>query len=78
MIEKRDSVKVILGTDKCLDSSWTMEYNGYLMTGNTCVDKKMEGDDLPIDPNEEPALRHEVATADYQNQKVLSCAVCSK
>ncbi len=52
------------------------------MTGNTCVDKKMEGDDLPINLNGKPSLRHEVATADidsyYENQKVFSCVVCSK
>ncbi len=32
------------------------------MTGNTCVDKK-EGDDLLINLNGEPSLRHEVVTA---------------
>ncbi len=82
VVEGRGSIVVIPGTNECLDSSWIKEYNGYLMTGNTCVDKKMEGDDLPIDPNGGPTLRHEVATDDidiyYENQKVLSCVVCSK
>ncbi len=52
------------------------------MNGNACVDKKMEGDDLPINLNGEPSPRHKVATADigsyYENRKVLSCVVCSK
>ena len=43
MVEGRGSIMVIPGTDKCLDS-WTKEYNGYLMTGYTCVDIEMEED----------------------------------
>ena len=83
MVEGRDSIVVLPGTYECLNSSWTKEYNGYLMTGNTCVDKKMIGAPLlPSDSANLPALRHEVATDDidiyYENQKVLSCVVCSK
>ncbi len=29
MVEGHGSIVVMPGTDKCLDSSWTMEYNGY-------------------------------------------------
>ena len=81
MIEGRGSIMVLPGTDKCKDS-WTMEYYGYLMTGNTCVDKKMLGIDGSGDPKRAAFLRHEVTSSKvnkyYQDQKVLSCVVCSK
>ncbi len=80
-VKGRGSTVVLPGTYECLDPSWTKEYDGYLMTGNTCVDKEMEGLPPTTDPKEEPTLRHEVVTADiniyYQNQQVLSCVVCS-
>ncbi len=73
---------VMPGTDKCLDSSWTMEYNGYLMTGYTCVDREKEGIGALKDPDREAKLRHEVISSKvsqyYQDQNVLSCIVCSK
>ncbi len=81
MIEGRGSIVVLPGTYECKDS-WTMEYYGYLMTGNTCVDKKMLGIDGSGDPKRAAFLRHEVTSSKvnkyYQDQKVLSCVVCSK
>ncbi len=81
MVKGRGSIMVLPGTDKCLDS-WTMEYSGYLMTGNTCVDKKMKAIATTDKYNGGPTLRHEVATKDiymeYDEYKVLSCVVCSK
>ncbi len=77
MVEWRSSIMVLPATYECL-GGWTKEYEGYLMTGNTCVDKEMKGEYIPSDPEEEPSLRHEVVTnLGYQNQKVLSCVVCS-
>ena len=81
MVEGRGSIVVLPGTDKCKDPSWTMEYNGYLMTGNTCVGIEMEG--VPrIEDSVVAFLRHEVISSIiseyYQDQKVLSCVVCSK
>ncbi len=82
MVEGRGSIVVLPGTDKCKDPSWTMEYYGYLMTGNTCVDKRM--DYLPDSriPRSVAFLRHEVISSKvsqyYQDNKVLSCVVCSK
>ncbi len=81
MVKGRGSIMVLPGTNKCLDS-WTMEYSGYLMTGNTCVDTKMKVIATTDTYNGGPTLRHEVATMDiyneYDEKKVLSCVVCSK
>ncbi len=82
MVEGRGSIMVMPGTDQCLDSSWTMEYIGYLMTGYTCVDTEMEGIGALKDPDRDTNLRHEVISSKvseyYQDHKVLSCVVCSK
>ena len=51
MVEGRGSIMVIPGKLECLDSSWTYEYSGYLMTGNTCVDTDMEGINAQGDPD---------------------------
>ncbi len=79
MVEGRGTIMVMPGTDKCLDS-WTTEYNGYLMTGYTCVDIEMEEDGE--NPDRTANLRHEVISSEvnknYQDNNVLSCAVCSK
>ncbi len=81
MVKERGSIMVLPGTNKCLDS-WTMEYSGYLMTGNTCVDIKMIVIATTDTYNGGPTLRHEVATTEisneYEKDKVLSCVVCSK
>ncbi len=81
MVKGRGSIMVLPGKNKCLDS-WTMEYSGYLMTGNTCVDTKMKVIATTDTYNGGPTLRHEVATTeiynDYNKDKVLSCVVCSK
>ncbi len=82
MVEGRGSIVVLPGTNKCKDPSWTKEYNGYLMTGNTCVDIHMEY--LPDSkiPDSVDFLRHEVISSGvsdcYKDNTVLSCAVCSK
>ena len=44
-VKGRNMIQILPATDTCIDSSWTKEYNGYLMTDNmattfTCVDKK--------------------------------------
>ncbi len=81
MVEGRGSIVVQPGTDKCLDS-WTTEYNGYLMTGYTCVDTEMQGSIATGYPARVAFLRHEVISTKvspyYQDQNVLSCVVCSK
>ncbi len=81
MVEGRGSIMVLPGTNKCLDS-WTTEYNGYLMTGYTCVDTEMEGIGALKDPDRKANLRHEVISSMvsqyYQDHNVLSCVVCSK
>ena len=82
MVEGRGSIVVLSGTNECKDSSWNMEYYGYLMTGNTCVDIHM--DYLPDSriPGVVAFLRHEVISSKvsqyYQDNNVLSCVVCSR
>ena len=66
MVEGRGSIVVMPGTYECLDLSWTMEYNGYLTTGNTCVGKKMLG--YPQTKILKPFLRHEVVTVDINTK----------
>ena len=91
-VEGRNTIQVIPATDTCIDSSWTEEYNGYLMTDNlattfTCVDKKMQPVTGTREPGDTaPKLRHiavphhlgEGLPNEYQPNKVLSCVVCSK
>ena len=82
MVEGRGSIVVIPGKIDCLDSSWTYEYRGYLMTGNTCVDIEMEIINAQGDPDGVAFLRHEVISSKvnpkYQDNNVLNCVVCSK
>ena len=80
-VKGRGSIMILPGTFECL-VSWTMEYSGYLMTGNTCVDTNMTTIASTRIYNGGPTLRHEVATSEIYNEydeyKVLSCVVCSK
>ncbi len=80
IVEGRGTIVVLPGTNKCKDLSWTMEYYGYLMTGNTCVDIQM--DYLPDSRIPDAFLRHEVMSSKvsehYHDHQVLSCVVCSK
>ncbi len=82
MVEGRGSIMVIPGKLECLDSSWTNEYSGYLMTGNTCVDMEMDSISGLGDPDGVAFLRHEVISSKvnpkYQDNNVLNCVVCSK
>ena len=91
-VDGRDTVQVIPATDSCTDSSWTLEYNGYLMTDNSattfvCTDRSLitiPNTGQPV--NNAPVLRHVVVPPDlgsnlnneYDSTKVLSCVVCSK
>ena len=91
-VEGRNTIQILPATDTCIDSSWTKEYNGYLMTDNlattfTCVDKKMQPVTGTREPGDTaPKLRHvavphhlgEGLPNEYQPNKVLSCVVCSK
>ena len=81
MIEGRGSIVVLPSTYVCKNSSWTKEYNGYLMTGNMCVDREMQAIDGSGDPTRAAFLRHEAISKKispkYQDKNVLSCVVCS-
>ena len=91
-VEGRNTIQVLPATDTCIDSTWTKEYNGYLMTDNfattfTCVDKKMQPVTGTREPGDTaPKLRHisvphhlgEGLPNEYQPNKVLCCVVCSK
>ena len=90
-VEGRNTIQVLPSTDTCIDSSWTKEYNGYVMTDNlattfTCGDKTLETISGTAQSGETaPKLRHvavphlgEELRNEYQPDKVLSCVVCSK
>ncbi len=80
MVEGRGSIVVLPATDVCKNSSWTKEYNGYLMTGYTCVDMKMHGHGASGRPTRVAFLRHEVSSnvnEFYQDNNALNCVVCS-
>ncbi len=82
MVEGRGSTLIIPGTFQCKDPSWTKEYNGYLMTGYTCVDTEMDSIGALGDPKRAAFLRHEEISSKvspyYQDKNILSCVVCSK
>ena len=91
-VDSRDTIQIIPASERCTDSSWTLEYNGYLMTDNSattfvCTDKTLKtipNTGKPVD--NAPVLRHVVVPPnlgsnlnnEYDSTKVLSCAVCSK
>ena len=80
MIEGR-GLTMIMPTNHTCPESWTEEYKGYLMTGNTCVDKELKAIDTTRGYNGGPVLRHQIGSKtlnpNSDENKVLSCVVCS-
>ncbi len=80
-INGRDTLEIQPATNECLDG-WTKEYEGYLMTGGLCVHTDMVGWEPGTQPDEH-YIHHEaffdaIAGNGYNEDFVLSCAVCSR
>lgn len=80
-IEGREAIEIRPAMYSCAEG-WTKQYEGYLMTGGLCVHIEMENGQNMTQRQDDLYLHHKTISKEllekYNDNQVLSCAVCSK